>query len=128
MSQKNKPKVRRIVLPSGLKIEVHRFDQPQTGDRDLHICPNCNSELVQPRDWSQSFGDRLALTLACPNCQWQESGVYGRAQVERLEDRLDDGLIALLDDLHRLTQANMASDVERFIDALHRDLILPEDF
>jgi len=128
MSQKNQPRIRRIVLPSGREIEVRRWGQPETDDRELHVCPNCCSELVQPTDWSQSVDGCFELTLECPNCEWQECGIYGRAQVEQLEDELDDGLIALLDDLHRLTQANMASDINRFVDALNRDLILPEDF
>ena len=35
-------------------------------------------------------------------------------QVEELEDQLDEGLAELLGDLQRLTQANMADEVDRF--------------
>jgi hypothetical protein len=127
MSQTDKHSTRRIVLPSGREVEVvHDLDYPS--ERDLHICPNCASELVQPSDWADGDAGRLALTLACPNCDWQESGFYERDQVEALEDELDDGLIAMIDDLHRLTQANMAADVDRFTEALRCDLVLPEDF
>jgi hypothetical protein len=34
----------------------------------------------------------------------------------------------MLRDLQRLTQANMADQIERFAQALHADHILPEDF
>jgi hypothetical protein len=34
----------------------------------------------------------------------------------------------MLEDLQRLTRANMADEVDRFIAALDSDLILPEDF
>ena len=34
----------------------------------------------------------------------------------------------MLADLKRLTQANMAEEIDRFIGALNADLILPEDF
>ena len=34
----------------------------------------------------------------------------------------------MLADLQRLTQANMAEEIERFVAALDADLILPEDF
>ena len=34
----------------------------------------------------------------------------------------------MLSDLRRLTQANMAEEIERFAAALDADLILPEDF
>jgi hypothetical protein len=128
MSQSNQPKTRRITLPSGHELQLRQYDQPQEEDRELSVCPNCRSELVQASAWSQGRDDSVALTLECPNCAWRESGVYERALVEQFEDRLDDGLIALIDDLHRLTQANMASDVDSFVDALDSDLILPEDF
>lgn len=128
MSQSNQPKTRRITLPSGHELQLRQYDQAQAEDRELCVCPNCRSELVQASTWSQGRDDSVALTLECPNCAWRESGVYERALVEQFEDRLDDGLIALIDDLHHLTQANMASDVDSFLDALDRDLILPEDF
>ena len=34
----------------------------------------------------------------------------------------------MLGDLRRLTQANMAEEIERFARALDSDVILPEDF
>jgi predicted RNA-binding Zn-ribbon protein involved in translation (DUF1610 family) len=120
--------VRRIVLPSGRSIEVIRFNEAEPHVRELHACPDCNGELVQPLSWCESSEGRWELTLECPNCGWTESGVYEREQVERLEDRLDEGLADMIGDLQRLTQANMAADVDRFVAALEADLILPEDF
>jgi hypothetical protein len=54
--------------------------------------------------------------------------VYDEEQVLSLEERLDEGLAEMLRDLQRLTQANMADQLERFTAALRADLILPEDF
>ena len=34
----------------------------------------------------------------------------------------------MLSDLRRLTQSNMAEEIERFTSALEGDLVLPEDF
>jgi hypothetical protein len=48
--------------------------------------------------------------------------------VRELEDRLDEGLADMLRDLQRLTQANMADQIDRFVNALNADQILPEDF
>ncbi len=121
--------IRRIVLPSGKSIEVLRFhecDKPTP--RGLHICPACSSELVQPVSWAEAEGQHWDLTLECPNCGWFEDGSYERDEVERFEDKLDDGLAELLADLQRLAQANIADDIDRFVSALHADLILPEDF
>jgi len=121
--------VRRIILPSGKSIEVVRFDdREKPAPTGLHVCPACSTGLVQPVSWTEAAGDRWELTLECPNCSWTEAGVYDRDQVDQLEERLDDGLAEMLGDLQRLTQANMAEDIDRFVFALRADHILPEDF
>jgi hypothetical protein len=123
----NNHSVRRIVLPSGRAIEVVRFDD-ETEVRPLHICPSCDSHLVQQIAWAESSDNSWQLELECPNCLWTDSGVFDRDQVEQLEDQLDEGLAELLGDLQRLTQANMAEEIERFSRALAANVILPEDF
>jgi hypothetical protein len=124
---------RRIMLPSGRSIEVIRFDEagalPSKGfDIGLHVCPRCGSELVQPIQWGEVSDRHVELTLHCPNCNWTRHGNYDEEQVTEFEDRLDDGVAAVLGDLRRLTNANMADEIDRFADALALDLILPEDF
>jgi hypothetical protein len=121
--------VHRIVLPSGRRIEVVRFQEdPATDRRPLHVCPECSSTLVQPVYWSEASDEHWELLLTCPNCEWQTDGVYSQAEVEELEDRLEEGLADMLADLQRLAQANMADEIDRFVYALGADLILPEDF
>ena len=126
--EQEQPSVRRIVLPSGRSIEVVRFNDSGHVVRGLHICPECNSNLVQPIDWSEAPGDCWNLALSCPNCDWYTEGLYTQDQVRELEDRLDEGLADMLRDLQRLTQANMADQIDRFVTALYADHILPEDF
>jgi hypothetical protein len=120
--------VRRIVLPSGRSIEVVRFHEDEGAPRDLHVCVTCNSQLVQPIAWAEAGEGRWELTLECPNCGETEAGAFDQEAIERLEEHLDDGLAEMLDDLQRLTQANMTSELERFAAALQAGLILPEDF
>ena len=122
--------VHRIVLPSGRKIEVVRFaDRPTESEHGpLHVCPDCQCDLVQPISWTEASDDHWELLLRCPNCQWSAEGIYDQVAVEELEERLDDGLADMLSDLQRLTQANMAEEIDRFLSALQADLILPEDF
>jgi len=123
--------VHRIVLPSGRKIEVVRFqDEAQATEtvRPLHVCPGCECDLVQPVAWSETEDERWELELSCPNCHWNSEGIFDQYAVEDLEEHLDEGLAAMLADLHRLTQANMVEEVDRFVAALQADLILPEDF
>ena len=120
---------RRIVLPSGKSIEVVRPQNRETpAPSGLHVCPSCEAELVQPIAWAEAEGSRWELTLECPNCWWTEEGVYDRDEVDRLEEKLDDGLAEMLGDLQRMTQANMAEEIDRFVSALEHDLVLPEDF
>jgi hypothetical protein len=118
-ANKNKSGVRRIVLPSGRSIEVVRFDDSTVPTvRQLHICPDCACEPEQ--QWQ--------MTLECPNCSWLQTGVYNQLEIELLEEHLDSGVEEMINDLRRLTRANMVSEVERFVAALAHDLILPEDF
>jgi hypothetical protein len=126
--QPEQPSVRRIVLPSGRSIEVVRWGDQNRVVRGLHVCPDCASELVQPVDWCEAPEECWNLVLSCPNCDWYTEGLYTPDQVQELEDRLDEGLADMLRDLKRLTQANMADQIDRFIVALHADHILPEDF
>jgi hypothetical protein len=120
--------IRRIVLPSGRSIEVVRFFLDEAGTHALHICPECESPLVQPVDWTEAPRGFWELTLHCPNCEWLDEGVFDQDQVDLLEEKLDEGLTEMLSDLRRLTQSNMTEEIERFATALHADLILPEDF
>ncbi len=68
------------------------------------------------------------VLLRCPNCEWNDVGVYDQTTVDRFDDELDRGTEALMRDLKRLTQANMEDEIERFVLALAADAILPEDF
>jgi hypothetical protein len=128
--QRNHHTVHRIVLPSGRKIEVVRFagNGADAGCRPLHVCGSCNAPLVQPVAWSEMGDDHWELCLFCPNCEWTTTGIYSQGQVEDLEDHLEEGLSDMLADLQRLAQANMAEEIDRFVAALHVDVILPEDF
>jgi hypothetical protein len=129
MNQDPKHSVRRIVLPSGRSIDVVRFNGEDAPARiGLHRCPDCASDLVQPVTWAEASEDCWELVLSCPNCRWCDGGVYTHAEVADLEERLDDGLADMLEDLQRLAKANMADEMDRFIAALRDDHILPEDF
>jgi hypothetical protein len=130
MSQNPHPhSVRRIVLPSGRTIEVVRFHEADPAiPQGLHVCPSCDSQLVQPIAWSEASEAKWELLLSCPNCFWACEGTFTEDEVHSLEEELDHGLEDMLRDLQRLTQANMADEIERFTSALHGDHILPEDF
>jgi hypothetical protein len=134
--------VRRVQLPSGRSIEVVYFEslaeaaaaEPVRGTRqpgtriELHVCPECERELVYPVEWEETSPTHWEVLLRCPNCEWSDLGVFDQDTVDRFDDELDRGTEAVSRDLKRLTQANMEEEVERFVSALFADAILPEDF
>ena len=133
-------RVKRVALPSGKTIEVVYFDErgaaqaqqpatPSTGrTEELHLCPDCDSGLVFPTQWSEVDRMRWEVSLRCPNCEWFHTGVYDQDTVERFDEELDRGTDNLVDDLKRLIRANMEEEIERFSRALVENHILPEDF
>jgi hypothetical protein len=131
-------KVKRVSLPSGKTIEVVYFEpvagaipeQHTAGETatDLHVCPECSSKLVYPIHWTEVDRVNWEVTLRCPNCEWDHTGIYDQDTVETFDEELDRGTDDLVDDLKRLIHANMEEEIERFSTALGRDHILPEDF
>jgi len=136
--QDNSQYVRRVVLPSGRAIEVVYFDNvtplPERASVidaavvDLHVCPMCDLGLVYPTDWDEASSTHWEVALRCPNCEWSAVGLYEQAVVDRFDEQLDLGMEALVEDLHRLVQANMEAEIERFSQALGGDAIWPMDF
>ena len=141
--------LKRIVLPSGKTIEVVYFDslEPAPADagavqeaehsaparqpveeRDLHVCPGCESDLVYPVAWEEADETHWRITLRCPNCEQDEEGVFPQDQCDRFDDELERGTDALTRDYRRLMTANLAEEIERFAQALEVDAILPMDF
>jgi len=125
--------VRRVTLPSGRSIEVVYFEPVSTPAAppqldDLHICPECDRDLVYPVDWEEASMTHWQVMLRCPNCEWVETGTYDQATVDQFDEQLDLGTDALIRDLRRLVQANMEEEADRFAAALEADAILPEDF
>jgi hypothetical protein len=132
--------VRRVVLPSGRAIEVVYFETladdqivaPVPGAasrvRDLHLCPDCDRDLVYPVEWEEVSPTHWEVLLRCPNCEWSEVGTFDQPTVDRFDEQLDIGTEILIRDLKRLQQANMEDEIEVFVKALGADAILPEDF
>jgi hypothetical protein len=134
--QQQNHRVKRVALPSGKTIEVVYFDD-QAGPEEvettasmqlLHMCPDCDADLVYPTEWSEVDRARWEVALRCPNCEWSHIGVFDQDTVERFDEELDRGTDNLVDDLKRLIRANMEEQIDRFAQALDADHILPEDF
>jgi len=129
--------LKKIVLPSGKTIEVVYIEEqhlasfaPLSSEQatDLHVCADCDSELVYPTEWEEAGATHWDVSLRCPNCEWAGTGTFEQDVVERFDEELDRGTEALVRDLKRLMQANMEEDIERFVSALTAGHIVPEDF
>jgi hypothetical protein len=128
-SADHKRYVRKVTLPSGKTIEVISFDDDLApAQRDLHVCPECDSQLVYPVAWEEAEASRWEVSLRCPNCEWALTDIFEEDLIQRFDETLDRGTEALVSDLRTLARANMEADVERFVDALHAEYVLPEDF
>jgi predicted RNA-binding Zn-ribbon protein involved in translation (DUF1610 family) len=116
----------RGVEPSVFQARTSSIQRRRRGD--LHVCPECGSDLVYPTDWAPASDRHWHVALRCPECEWNGGGRYSQEVVDRLDEALDCGTEAVLDDLNILVRANMEDQIDRFVDALKGDLILPEDF
>jgi len=89
---------------------------------------NCSCDMVYPIDWQKSEGALWDVTLRCPNCEDSYSGLLDTEVIEQLDMVLDRGTDSIVQDFRNLSYANMVTYVNRFVDALNGDHILPEDF
>jgi len=146
-------RTKKIALPGGKVIEIVYFSEPEGedvaveasvtehGDLDplalvgmddleceLHICPQCEGDLVYPVSWEERSGDSWRIERRCPNCEWNHAGEYSQDEVELFDDVLNEGTEDLLVSLRNFARANMEEDVERLIEAIRLDRIQPMDF
>ena len=131
--------VRRVVLPSGRAIEVVYFDNeaaPADAARRRRqpASSTCTSAPSATAASSTRWNGRRPrrrsgrCCSAAPTASGSDLGVYDQTVVDRFDEELDRGTEALVEDLQRLTQANMEDEIERFTHALNSDAIWPMDF
>lgn len=139
--------IKKIILPSGKAVEIVYYDaddgrdeavdravrdaldpRPAPSRPQLEHCASCGSDLVYPVDWREAAGDAWELELRCPNCETRERGVWSFDIVERFDDTLNGATDKLIETLEHVSRENMREDIERFVEALEQDHILPFDF
>jgi uncharacterized protein YciI len=86
--------------------------------QDLHVCVECDSELVYPVQWEEAGPENWSVLVHCPNCDVFREGVFTQENVELFDEELDRGADAMARDYKRLMRANMADEIERFAGAL----------
>jgi len=102
----------------------------EAASRTLHVCPRCESRLVQPVSWEQEAADRSRWRVwrRCPECEWTREAVHGVEAIDAYDEQLDLGSQELANELRALEHANMSEMAECFIQAMHGDLITADDF
>lgn len=124
-------RTRTVTLPSGKTVVVNYLDEQTAGadpEHQLEVCGACASHLVHPVEWTEAGTSHWQILLRCPDCEWQGTGVFDNAVVQRFDEVLERATDDLAADLKMLERANMEDFAERFAAALAADLILPEDF
>lgn len=104
------------------------LDETSRSQEGMHVCPGCDSKLVQPVKWFEQGGNHWHVDLRCPECDWWGRGSFCQADVDNFDEELDRGASLLVEDLRALTRANMEGEADRFAMALATNSILPEDF
>jgi hypothetical protein len=100
-----------------------------TAELPLHICPACNSFLVQPTFWEQEdSGGRWRIWRRCPECEWTSQAVHDEVAIDAFDEQLDLGSHELALELRALEHANMSQMADAFIRAIASDLITADDF
>ena len=141
--------IKKIILPSGKAVEIVYFDAEGQRDEivdrtvrdgfaapggtrlpvhDLCTCPQCTGRLVYPIDWREAPGDGWELELRCPDCEWRTRAPFDQDVVERFDEALNGATDDLIETLERVSRENMSEEIDRFVQALASDAILPFDF
>jgi hypothetical protein len=118
-------------LRNPLLLDIAGMDAAtnRSAERPLHICPDCDSSLVQPTSWEQERDrSQWRVWRRCPECEWAGEGVHDEVAVDAYDEQLDLGSHELADGLRVLEHANMTEMADAFIIALRQELITADDF
>jgi len=107
---------------------MNGFHDDRASTQPLHVCPECDSKLVQPIHWEQAGGTSWHVWRRCPECEWTSKSAHNAAEIDEFDEHLDLASHELADELRGLEHANMSQMAAAFIAALGDDLIGADDF
>jgi hypothetical protein len=94
----------------------------------VEACPVCDRTLGQPVWWRRLSGDRWLIVMRCPDCAAEYGEELDDVRVKELDDHLHRHRAYLEAHLAAIETADATAEVERFVDALARDEVTPDDF
>jgi hypothetical protein len=124
-------RIKKITLPGGRVVELVYFTTAEVAagdDQRLEMCPVCGGEMVCPVRWNEVEECRWHVELRCPECEWRGTNIFDQETVDRYDDALCLAADEMIEELERMTRANMQDEIDRFVAALDADQIVPFDF
>jgi hypothetical protein len=91
-------------------------------------CGSCNSALVHPIEADEVGRGSWQVELRCAECEGRSSRVCSAAEADELDRELDRASGEIAAELRRVERVHMNEWAERFVEALHLDLIGADDF
>ena len=106
-----------------------RQDDTQLRHESLHICDACDRDFIVPVSVVDLIDhDRCIVELTCTNCGTTSLGVHDDRSLMELDRHLDRAQAQMSLALEAMTLAGELERIDRFVEALQADQILPEDF
>jgi hypothetical protein len=93
----------------------------------IDVCPVCAAPRLRMLACDRA-GEKYAVAVVCPDCEWSYCGLFSLAQVGALADAMQEATDAMLADLRRLRTSRQEAEVAAFRDALASGLLTPDDF
>ena len=95
----------------------------------LHICRSCHQPFVVPLSIVDILdADRYVVELWCANCDRSTLSAHYDAELEELDRELVAATAQIRAAVEVIETVDDMRRMDRFAEALHADLILPEDF
>lgn len=94
----------------------------------VEACPVCDRTLAQPVWWRRLNGDRWLIVMRCPDCGAEYGDELDDARVKDLDHHMHRHRAYLEAHLAAIETAEATAEVERFVDALAREELTPDDF
>ena len=102
--------------------------QARTAWRGLETCRGCGEDMACPIEWHPVDDERWSLQLRCGACGHAREAIASNAEVADYDSVLDRHKSAIRRELAEREADLMALEVDRFVEALRRDLIDAGDF
>jgi hypothetical protein len=103
-------------------------DTRPAAPRALHLCPTCDSGLIDLVDGDEVTPGLWELSVRCADCETTHALCCGGDDLAKLERELCRATAELERELERFARLRFEEDIARFARALEADAIMPMDF